>query len=72
MCVKQNVIDFGSEYPHAAKQVETSFYVDDYLGGADSSPKYVAVELHGEMHNLFQIKGVGFCYGNGMLVTKPC
>ena len=36
MCVKQNAIDFGSLYPNAAKQVETSYYVDDYLGGADS------------------------------------
>ena len=30
MFVKQNAIDFGSQYPKAAKQVET-FYVDDYL-----------------------------------------
>ena len=36
MCVKQNAIDFGSQYPKPAKQVETSFHVDDYLGGADS------------------------------------
>ena len=36
MCVKQNAIDLGSQYPNTAKQVETSFYVDDYLGGADS------------------------------------
>lgn len=34
MCVKQNAIELRSQY--AAKQVETSFYVDDYLGGADS------------------------------------
>ena len=34
--VKQNAIDFESQYPQATKQVETSFYVDDYLGGAES------------------------------------
>lgn len=55
MCVKQNATDFGSQYPRAAKQVETSFYVDDYLGGGDSPQE--AVKLQGEMHSLFQ-KGV--------------
>lgn len=55
MCVKQNAIDFESEYPNAAKQVERSFYVDDYLGGADSLQE--AVKLHGEMHSLFQKGG---------------
>ena len=54
MCVKQNVINFGSQYPRAAKQVETSFYVDDYLGGADSRQE--ATKLQGEMHSLF-LKG---------------
>ena len=54
MCVKQNAIDFGSLYPRAAKQVETSFYVDDYLGGADSHQE--ATKLQGEMHSLF-LKG---------------
>ena len=29
MCIKQNAIDFASEYPNAAKEVERSFYVDD-------------------------------------------
>lgn len=54
MCVKQNAIDFESQYPQAAKQVKTSFYVDDYLGGADSQQE--AVKLQGEMHSLF-LKG---------------
>ena len=52
MCVKQNAIDFRVQYPRAAGQVEKSFYVDDYLGGADSVQE--AVELRGEMHQLFQ------------------
>ena len=54
MCVKQNAIDFGSQYPRAAKQVETSFYVNNYLGGASSQQE--AVKLQGEMHSLF-LKG---------------
>ena len=43
--------EFGSLYPNAAKQVETSFYVDDYLGGADSPEE--AGKLQGEMQSLF-------------------
>ena len=35
-------------------QVETSFYVDDYLGGAESPSE--AMKLQGEMHSLF-LKG---------------
>ena len=58
MCIKQNAIDFGSQYPRAAKQVETFFYVDDYLGGANSQQE--AVKLQGEMHSLFLYKG-WFC-----------
>lgn len=54
MCVQQNAIDFGSLYPNAAKQVEKSYYVDDYVGGADSPEK--AIE-------------VGFYYVNGTVVT---
>ena len=55
MCIKQNAIDFGSQYPSAAKQVETSFYVDGYLGGADSPQE--AVKLQREMCALFQKGG---------------
>ena len=55
ICVKQNAIDFESQYPKAAKQVETSFYVDDYLGGADSRQE--AIQLQGEMHSLLLKEG---------------
>ena len=55
MCVQQNAIDHGAQYPKAAKQVKTSFYVDDYLGGADSRDE--AVELQEEMHSLFNRGG---------------
>ena len=54
MCLKQNAIDFGSRYPKAAKEVETSFYVDDYLGGANSQQE--AIQLQVEMHTLL-LKG---------------
>ena len=59
MCVKQNAIDNGSHCPRAAKQVETSFYVDDYLGGADSQEE--AMKLQGEMHSLFQRVSFTLC-----------
>ncbi len=51
MCVQQNAVDFASQFPNAAEQVKTSFYVDDYLGGADSSEE--AAHLQREMHSLF-------------------
>ena len=54
MCVKQDTIDCESQHPRAAKQVETSFYVDDYLGGADFQQE--AMKLQSEMHSLF-LKG---------------
>ena len=40
---------------HAAKVVETSFYVDDVLTGADSLEK--AIELQRELHDLFSQSG---------------
>lgn len=56
MCVKQNAIDFESQYPRAATQVMKSFYVDDYLGGADTVQK--AVDLQSEIHRLFEKGGL--------------
>ncbi len=41
MSVKQNAIDYATEYPQAAKIVETSFYVDDCLTGADSAKEAI-------------------------------
>ena len=54
-CVKQNAIDFESQFPDAAKEVQKSFYVDDYLGGADSTEQ--AIRLQEEMCSLFQMGG---------------
>ena len=62
MCIKQNAIDFGSQYPRAAKQVEPSFYVDDYLGGAESPSD--TIKLRGEM--------VVLCYVSGAPVIPLC
>ena len=55
MCVKQNSIDLCEKFPNAAKEVERSFYVDDYLGGADSPER--AISLQDEMQSLFQSGG---------------
>ena len=50
MCVKQNALDYGMEYPNAAKAVNESFYVDDCLTGSDTLEG--AVELHRELQAL--------------------
>ena len=55
MCVKQNSIDLCEKFPNVAKEVERSFYVDDYLGGADSPER--AISLQDEMQSLFQSGG---------------
>ena len=51
MCVKQNALDFASEFPLAAKAIDESFYVDDGLKGADTVRK--AIDLHHQLHALF-------------------
>ena len=52
MSIKQNSLDFASEYPLAADVVSKSFYVDDCLSGADTPEQ--AVELHHELMKLFE------------------
>ena len=51
MAVKQNALDHALEFPLAAKCVDTSFYVDDGLTGADSVEE--AVELQRQLQHLF-------------------
>ena len=53
VAVKQNALqlDHAMEYPLAAKCVDTSFYVDDGLTGADSVQE--AIELQSQLQNLF-------------------
>ena len=51
MAVKQNAIDFVDEYPLAAKVVETSFYVDDCLTGADDAK--TTIVLRRQLQDLF-------------------
>lgn len=60
MAVKQNAIDFVREFPTAAKVVDTSFYVDDCLSGANSTAE--AINLHTQLHTLF--------YKGGFLLRK--
>ena len=55
MCVRQNALDFTSEYPLAAKTTKDSFYVDDTLTGADSIQE--AIQLHQELQSLFERGG---------------
>lgn len=42
-CIKDNALDFATEYPDAAKEVERSLYVDDCLTGSDSVEGAVAL-----------------------------
>ena len=51
MAVKQNSIDHALEFPKAAKAVNSAFYVDDCLTGANSVCE--AVDLHQQLLNLF-------------------
>ena len=51
MSVKYNVSDHALEFLKAADAVESAFYVDDCLAGADSIDK--AIDLHHQLLNLF-------------------
>ena len=51
MAVKQNAIDFGRQYPQAARVVHESFYVDDGLMGWDTMQE--VVELQRQLQELF-------------------
>ena len=55
MCVKQNALDFKSDYPLAAQATDESFYVDDCLSGADDLQ--MAIKLQSELKTLFQKGG---------------
>lgn len=55
MCLKQNAKDYAMEYPLASRVVESSFYVDDGLTGADSVKQ--AVKLQCQLQDLFMKGG---------------
>ena len=55
MSVKQNAVDYGVEYPLAERSVNTSFYVDDGLTGANSVQE--AIELQHQLQDLFSKGG---------------
>ena len=45
------MINFAHKYPMATKVVDESFYVDDYLTGANSVKE--GIELQYQLQNLF-------------------
>ena len=51
MAVRQNAMDFGTQYPLAAQKVYKAFYVNDRLTGADSIPE--AIHLQRQLKKLF-------------------
>ena len=51
MSVKHTTLDNALEFPKAANVVETSFYVDNCLTGADSIEE--TMDLHQQLLNLF-------------------
>ena len=55
MAVKQKATDFTTEFPNAARVVDTSFYVDDCLTGAGSIAE--AIDLYTQLHDLFSKGG---------------
>ena len=55
MSVKQNALDHALDFPKAANVVETSFYVDDCLTGAESVEE--AIDLHQQLVTLFSKGG---------------
>ena len=55
MAVKQNAKDYAMEYPLAAKSVQTSFYVDDGLTGANTVQE--AIKLQQQLQDLFSKGG---------------
>ena len=48
MAIKQNAIDLVHKYPKASRMVEESFYVDDFLTGADNVED--AIRLHHQLY----------------------
>ena len=62
MSVKRNALDHKLEYPKAADVVETSFYVDDCLTGAEFVEE--AIDLHQQLVTLFSKGGFLLRKGN--------
>jgi hypothetical protein len=59
MSVKRNASDHALEFPKATDVVESAFYVDDCLAGADSIDE--AIDLHHQLLNLFTKGGFLLC-----------
>ena len=52
---KQNAHDHALQFPLAAETVDKSFYIDDYLSGADSVND--TIELQSQLQSLFSEGG---------------
>ena len=55
----QTADDHGEEYPSATHHIRTSFYVDDFLGGANTVQE--AMELFHSLRELLQKGGFNLC-----------
>ena len=55
MAVKQNALDYATEFLNAVNVVDQSFYVDDCLTGADSISE--AINLQAQLHSLLSKGG---------------
>ena len=55
MCVKQNSQDFFHQFPMSAKVVDSSFFVDDVLTGADSVDE--TITLQRQLQEIFKRAG---------------
>ena len=55
MCVKHNTCSHSLQYPLAAEAVDSAFYVDDGVTGADSVDE--TIELYHQLQSVFSIVG---------------
>ena len=53
--MQQAASDFGKDYPNAQLHINKSFYVDDLLGGADTTSE--AITLYSEISNILKKGG---------------
>ena len=57
--LQQTAADHGEEYPRATQQILQNFYVDDYLGGAETPQE--AVELFHDIRSILSKGSFSLC-----------
>ena len=57
--LQQTAVDHGEEYPKASSHIRNSFYVDDFLGGADTPQE--AVDLYKELRQILSKGSFSLC-----------